>query len=220
MEAEDLLISKLKIELGTQYVSKLVQMGVDIKNSRDLTESFHKMDHKGTISGIDMSIKLLTNGLWGEQKSASCKLPEEIKACATVFEKSFKQIYISKNITWVIGQGDCELKTLFGKKTYSLIVTLYQAAILSAFNKKDEYTFGELQLELGIPNPEFNVNIFPLMNPKLGKLLIKENLKTPKFTSEEKISLNLNFSYSNFKLQLIPIVHKSKVHLLLLLEIY
>ena len=195
-------------------------MGVDVKNSIELTESFRRMDHRGTIRGIEMNIKLLTTGLWGEQKNASCKLPEEIKACATAFERSFKQSHIGKNITWMLGQGDCELKTLFGKKTYSLVVTLYQAAILSIFNKKDEYTFGELQSELGIPDPEFNVNIFPLMNPKLGKLLIKENLKTPKFTSEEKISLNLNFASSNFRLQLVPIIHQSKVHLLLLLEIY
>lgn len=41
-DAEEMLISKLKIELGAQYVNKLVQMNVDMKNSRELMEGFKK----------------------------------------------------------------------------------------------------------------------------------------------------------------------------------
>jgi len=56
-DAEDLLISRIKIELGAQYVSQFIQMGVDMKNSKETTENFHKRDHKGVVSGIDMNVK-------------------------------------------------------------------------------------------------------------------------------------------------------------------
>jgi hypothetical protein len=92
-DAEELLIARLKIELGAQYVSKLVQMGVDMKNSRELSDTFKKKDHKGLIKGIEMNNKVLTTGLWGEQKNSRCKLPTELKACCESFESFFKSFH-------------------------------------------------------------------------------------------------------------------------------
>lgn len=210
-EAEETLISKLKIELGAQYVSKLVQMGVDIKNSEELTQLFSKSSHKGIIKGVEMSIKVLTTGLWGEQKSVFCNLPPEIQACATQFENFFKQNHIGKNITWMYNQGNCDVAVKFTDKPYSMVVSVYQASILYMYNSKKSYTFGELQDSLKLPETEFNTNLFPLMNPKMGKILIKDNLRTPKFTPNEKLSLNDKFAFSNLRLMLIPQVHQTKV---------
>ena len=210
-DAEETLISKLKIELGAQYVSKLVQMGVDMKNSREMSENFKKREHKGLIKGVEMNIKVLTTGLWGEQKNSGCKLPEEIKACAGSFEAFYKQNHTGKNLTWMAGQGDCEVKTGFAPKQYTLLVTVYQASIVCLFNQQPSYTFLEIKAQTGLPEEELVTHLFPLMNPKLGKLLIKDNLKTPKCMPDEKLTLNEKFSSSSLRLTLIPIVHQAKV---------
>eukprot|EP00826_Nyctotherus_ovalis_P047004 TRINITY_DN5357_c0_g1_i3.p1 TRINITY_DN5357_c0_g1~~TRINITY_DN5357_c0_g1_i3.p1 ORF type:complete len:248 (-),score=105.85 TRINITY_DN5357_c0_g1_i3:413-1156(-) len=210
-DAEDTLISKLKIELGAQYVSKLVQMGVDIENSKDLTNRFCKLKHKGTVKGVSMEIKVLTTGLWGEQKSITFTIPPEIAACTREFEAFFKQNHVGKNITWMANQGSCDLVTNFCDRQYYLVTSLQQAAILYMFNSKTTYTFGELRNQLKLPEQEFSVCLFPLMNPKMGKLLVKENIKTPKYTPEEKLSLNTKFAFTNLRLMLIPVAHKAKV---------
>eukprot|EP01022_Parablepharisma_sp_SALTPOND_P020080 TRINITY_DN3553_c0_g1_i1.p2 TRINITY_DN3553_c0_g1~~TRINITY_DN3553_c0_g1_i1.p2 ORF type:complete len:644 (-),score=82.86 TRINITY_DN3553_c0_g1_i1:7834-9765(-) len=210
-DAEEMLISRLKIELGAQYVSKLVQMGVDMKNSRDMTENFRKKDHKGIVKGIEMTVKVLTTGLWGEQKNSGCKLPPEIKSCIDSFEVFYKQNHTGKNLAWIAGQGDCEIKTTFAPKPYTLIVTVYQTAILCLFNSQPTYTFTEIKAQTGLPEEDLAAHLFPLMNPKLGKLLIKENLKTPKCLPNEKITLNTGFGSSSLRLTLIPVVHQAKV---------
>ncbi len=210
-DAEEMLISRLKIELGAQYVSKLVQMGVDMKNSRELTENFRKKEHKGVIKGVEMTVKVLTTGLWGEQKNSGCKLPEEVKACAGAFEMFYKQNHTGKNLTWMAGQGDCEIKTTFALKPYTLLVTVYQTSILCLFNQQPTYTFAQIKAQTGLPEEELATHLFPLMNPKLGKLLVKENLKTPKCTPDEKITLNGTFASSSLRLTLVPIIHQAKV---------
>jgi hypothetical protein len=206
-----MLISKLKIELGAQYVSKLVQMGVDIRNSRETTENFKKLPHKGVINGIEMTVKVLTTGLWNEQKNSRCVLPAEIKNCCISFENYYKSNHTGKNLSWIAGIGDCEVKTLFAAKPYTLIVTVYQASVLALFNERPVFTFSELKEKTGLPDEDLGAHLFPLMNPKLGKLLIKENLKTPKCTPEEKISLNTGYVSSSLRLALIPTIHNPKV---------
>ena len=210
-DAEEMLISKLKIELGAQYVSKLVQMGVDIRNSRETTENFKKKPHKGVVKGIEMTVKVLTTGLWSEQKNSRCILPVEIKNCCIEFENYYKQNHTGKNLSWIAGLGDCEVKTLFALKPYTLIVTVYQASVLTLFNEKTVYTFNELKEKTGLPDEDLGAHLFPLMNPKLGKLLIKENLKTPKCIPEEKITLNVAYQSTSLRLTLIPNIHQAKV---------
>lgn len=46
-----------------------------------------------------------------------------------------------------------------------------------------------------------------LCNPKF-KILVKENMKTPKFADNEKIKLNFDFSSNNMRINLIPLVGK------------
>jgi cullin 3 len=211
-EYEEKLVSKLKTELGAQYVSKLVQMCVDIENSKDLTERFCNLKHKGIIKGISMDIKVLTTGLWGEHKSISFNIPPDIEVCTREFETFFKQNHVGKNISWMANQGTCELVTNFCEHQYYLLTSLQQASILYMFNIKSVYTFGELRNALKLPENEFNTYLFSLMNPKMGKLLIKGNLRTPKFTPDEKLSLNTKFAFSNLRLLLVPVAHKAKVY--------
>lgn len=52
------MISKMKIELGAQFVAKFVQMGTDMKNSKESTEAFKKQAHRGEVAGVEMTAKV------------------------------------------------------------------------------------------------------------------------------------------------------------------
>ncbi len=211
-DAEDQLVSLLKIELGAQYVSKFLQMGNDIRNSLDMTNTFRKKDHNGLIKGIEINAKVLTTGLWNEQKNLRCKLPPELKECARTYGDFFRSSHIGKNISWLAAIGDCEIKTKYLPKPYTLIASIYQAAVLCLYNnQKDFYTFAQLREESGLPEEELSAQLYPLMNPKLGKLLLKENARTPKCAPDEKISINPRFVSASLKLILTPQAHHAKV---------
>jgi hypothetical protein len=209
-DAEESLISKLKIELGAQYVSKLLQMGADVKNSLELTETYKKKG-RAAQGGLEMSVKVLTTGLWSEQKNTRCTLPREILDCAKEFETYYKQIHTGKNLIWVAGMGDCEVKTLFLPKPYTFMVSVYQATLISLYNRQESYTFAELRTHSALPDEDLNAHLFPLMNPKMGKLLIKDNLKTPRLAPDEKLTLNKSFASPNLRQTLMPITHQAKV---------
>jgi len=206
--AEELLISKMKIELGTQHVSKYVQMGVDMKNSKEQTEKFKSKEHKGVISGVELSVKVLTSGLWGGEQNANCKLPKVLHDCCERFEYFYKEIHVGRHLVWNASIGDCEVKANSFSKPYTLLVTVYQASILDLFNNQSTFTYRELLEQTKLPESTMSKQILNLTNPKMGKLLIKDNLKTPVFAPTEKVVLNSQFSSPSLRLSLIPAAAK------------
>ena len=59
MEAEEIMLQKLKIECGINAVSKIMQMFKDMQLSRDLQAQFRE-NKGGTILGnVDFAIEVL-----------------------------------------------------------------------------------------------------------------------------------------------------------------
>eukprot|EP00831_Metopus_contortus_P043468 TRINITY_DN3489_c0_g1_i1.p1 TRINITY_DN3489_c0_g1~~TRINITY_DN3489_c0_g1_i1.p1 ORF type:complete len:540 (+),score=118.12 TRINITY_DN3489_c0_g1_i1:99-1718(+) len=209
-QLEESLITKMKIELGAQHVSKYLQMGTDMQSSKTQTEQFKKESHRGIIGGVEMDIKILTSGLWGQDRNIRCKLPTELKGCCERFEHFYKKLHSGRHLVWNAGLGDCEVLASKFKKPYTFITTVYQATILNLFNLKDSYTFEELCHETLLPEEVMSKQMFNLTNPKFGKLLIKENLKTPKFGRTEKIIINFGFSSVSLRMTMIPTIVRRK----------
>jgi hypothetical protein len=207
-QAEESLISKIKIELGAQNVAKYVQMNENMKQSKTDTENFKKRHPGGVVKGVELSVKILTNGLWKIEGNIGCKLPYELNECCQSFEHYYKNQHTGRNVTWNAGIGDCELRTSFLPKPYTLIVTVYQTALLMLYNNKDIYTFQELVEASGLNEDILSKQLMNLTHPRLGKLLLKDNLKTPKFTKTEKISLNKDFASASLRPCMIPTVVK------------
>ena len=203
--AEETFISKMKIELGTQYVSKYVQMGVDMRNSKEETEGFQHQSHRGVVQGVELTCKILTSGLWAVERSSECTLPEELKSCTKNFEHYYLMRHSNRHLTWSVSLGDCEIKSLGLKKAYNFITTVYQAVILDAFNKQDAYTYQDLMHQTHMADAILAKQLLNLTNPKMGKLLCKVNLKTPKFTPDERISANPDFSSGTLRPSFVPV---------------
>jgi hypothetical protein len=204
--AEELFISKMKIELGAQYVAKYVQMGQDIRTSAEETKQFLAQLSKGSGVDLELTAKILTNGLWTLKPNTHCKLPQVLTDCTKKFEAVYKRHHTGKNLMWSATQGDCEITAHLLKKPYTLLVSVYQATILDAFNQQPTYTYSELQKETLIPEDQFNKEIFNLINPKMGAILQKVNKKSPKCTPDEPISWNAGFAFSSLRVSLQPVV--------------
>ena len=196
----------MKIELGTQHVAKYLQMGVDMRSSKEQTEAFHAKEHGGIVQGVELNIKVLTSGLWGGELNVQCKLPEELKACCAKFEEHYRMIHVGRHLVWTAGLGDCEIKANGLKKPYTFIATVYQATILTLYNQQDTYNFQELLERTKLSRDALSKQLLNMTNPKMGKLLIKDNIKTPKFEMEEKITVNKHFESAILKMSFIPTI--------------
>jgi hypothetical protein len=181
-------------------------MNADMQNSTILMNEFRQKDHKGVISGIDLSMKVLRAGVWDYQQNDSLKLPEEMCRCCERFDAFFKSQHTGKNLKWIPSLGNCEVKSLIHSKPYMFILSTYQTAILMLYNSKDIYTYKELLELTKLPPEKLNSQLFNFIHPRMGRLLLKENKAVPNIAFNEKLELNKAFSFSSIKTIFIPTV--------------
>lgn len=90
------MISKLKTECGCQFTSKLEGMFKDMSVSNTIMEEFKQYvnRHKISLSGVDLTVRILTTGFWPTQSATpNCNIPA---APRTAFE-TFKGFYLDKH---------------------------------------------------------------------------------------------------------------------------
>ena len=78
-DAEQSMISKLKIESGFNTIQKLSRMFTDMDLSKNTMEDFKKKNSGTTVfKGVNINVDILTSGIWPEQNVHPCKLPTEL----------------------------------------------------------------------------------------------------------------------------------------------
>jgi len=188
--AEDNILSKLKTECGINIVGNIYKMLVDIDESQTHMDNFKKFNKDSiSIEGVELNMKVLTFGMWPEINQISWTIPPQMDHCIKAFEKYF----VSKKSNTVLKlliEDNCEVSTLYLPKSYCLICTSLQVAILWAFNQSPKYTYSELRTKIGISDAkdeaEFKYNLLSLCNPTT-KIISKSNAKEPTFSPEETL---------------------------------
>ena len=105
MEHEELVLQKLKIEVGAQEVKKMVQMIKDIQLSKDTQLEFNNSIGENQINGVEFEIEVLTNGTWPAMPDPPVRLPVELQACMERFTMWYKNANSSRQLTWLFTNG-------------------------------------------------------------------------------------------------------------------
>jgi len=56
------------------------------------------------VGGIETQVKVLSSGMWPEQKSNPCRVPAEITLCQTKYENFYKNKHTGRNVSWILSQ--------------------------------------------------------------------------------------------------------------------
>ena len=201
-EAEQNMISKLKVECGHNIVNKISNMYQDKSLSESVMKEFKTLGHKGSPDGILLNVQVLRNGCWPEQSVEPCVIPDELKRCFNKFEQFYLLKHQGRNLTTMLSYGTCELSTLFAKRSYTIIVNPYQAAILLLFNKTNTMTLAKIKEDTRLSDNTLKSHLILFFNPK-QKLLTKQSSgKT--LTEEELITLNMEFASPSLRVSFIP----------------
>ena len=156
---EKKMISKLKIECGTHFTSKMEGMLSDLAVGADQKGEFDEQ-MKGHNSKIDFSVQVLTTGFWPTYNSPNIAIAPEMTKCIDIFKNWHDKRHQQRKLSWVLSLGNSTVRAYFGKKTYDLMVTTLQAVALNALNGGNIMTYEELKEVL---NLEDNV-LRPLMH--------------------------------------------------------
>lgn len=193
-DAEKVMISKLKMQCGTHFTSKMEGMLNDLAVGADQKGEFdeHMKQHD---SKIDFSVQVLTTGFWPTYNSPTIAISPEMTKCIKVFKDWHDKRHAQRKLSWVFSLGNATVRANFGKKTYDLIVTTLQAVALDALNGGKTMKYVELKEVL---NLEENV-LKPLMHSlSCGKYKVvsktpsnKQIKNTDSFTANPKFSCNM-----------------------------
>lgn len=215
MDAERQMISKMKLEVGATFTSRIEAMFKDIHISGDLTSSYKR--HVQSLGDddpkrADLEISVLTSTMWPLESMApqgegrpTCVFPTQLEQIKTSFEKFYLGKHSGRKLTWQANMGTADIRAHFPhmkgpKKTRELNVSTYAMVILLLFNNLPEgqsITCEAIQAETNIPINELTRNLQSLAVAPKTRILVKEPMsKDVKLT--DKCFFNENF-YSQFQ---------------------
>mmetsp|Transcript_12715 Transcript_12715/g.18488 ORF Transcript_12715/g.18488 Transcript_12715/m.18488 type:complete len:743 (+) Transcript_12715:202-2430(+) len=207
-DAEKVMISKLKMQCGTHFTSKMEGMLNDLAVGADQKSEFdEKMkEHK---SKIDFSVQVLTTGFWPTYKSVAISIPDEMNKCMEIFKTWHDKRHQQRKLSWQYTLGNASVRASFGKKTYDLQITTLQAIALKAFNGGKVMKYTELAEVLNLEEPVLK----PLMHSlSCGKhKVVSKSPAGSKINVTDTFSANAKFSCNMRKVR-IPMASLDATH--------
>ncbi|KAJ2874567.1 hypothetical protein GGH93_002311 [Coemansia aciculifera] len=160
-DAEHSLVSKLKVECGSQFTLKLEGMFKDMQLSMDMARELRGSSEYSNL-GLDLNVSVLTPTFWpatvpapapaqqsssqaaAEQPTAtngksngepmSVILPNGVLSDSVdAFSAYYLKHHSGRRLTWQYAMGNADLKVQFGARTHELNVSTYQMLILLLF---------------------------------------------------------------------------------------
>ncbi|CAM0137429.1 unnamed protein product [Umbelopsis sp. WA50703] len=198
-DAERGMITKLKVECGYQFTTKLEGMFNDIRISADTVTAYKDyLEASGMEKPkIDMSTTILTSTFWPMSAATSPKwiMPPDITSACQSFEKFYYGRHNGRRLTWQPNMGTADVKANFNTKRHELNVSTYGMAILLLFNDVADGNFltaSDIQTQTDINDADLKRTLQSLACGKY-KVLIKDP-KGKEVDPQDKFYLNVNFT--------------------------
>ncbi len=200
MDAEQEMISRLKMACGFEFTNKLHQMLTDMSVSSDLNNKFNLLNKDRIELGLNFSINVLKTGAWPRQVCPTdFAVPQELEKSVQEFENFYRLQFDGRKLTWLHHLSCGELKLKLKEKYYFITMGTFQMAMLLEFQKTDSLTCGELMEATKLNSDQFQKTVQSLVN---AKLLAVTGDTVKVFQASTVISLNLDYSNKRTKFRI------------------
>ncbi|KAJ2229335.1 hypothetical protein EV180_001546 [Coemansia sp. RSA 518] len=219
-DAEHSLVSKLKVECGSQFTLKLEGMFKDMQLSSDLANGFKESG--AANADLDLSLSVLTPTYWpalappmseeAKQEMQSVEPPPGIlRTLVEEFTQYYNHHRSGRRLAWQYNMGNADIKLQFGTRTYELNVSTYQMFILSLFADIDDLslTTTEIQQQTRIP-----IEVLTRQLQSLACAKYKILSKTPASRDvgpNDKFAFNNNFKSAQYRIRIPVVAAKASV---------
>ncbi|KAI1823052.1 cullin-4A [Xylaria intraflava] len=139
-DAERSMLAKLKSECGSDFTRNLEQMFKDQQMARDEMASYKgwREGNGHTRSGLDLNVSILSAAAWPSYPDTQILLPDEVASQIEQFDAYYVNKHTGRRLTWKHSLANCVVKASFNKGPKELLVSAYQAVVLTLFNSTDE----------------------------------------------------------------------------------
>jgi len=150
-ENERFMISKMKLQCGVQFASKLEGMMNDHVLAFELNREFEEFRLSEKKGGIQFNVQMLTQAHWPAYRQVDCVIPPEFQECMDSFVRFYEQKTSGRRLQWQHSLGNAEVVYVTAKKNYCMQLTTLQAIVLRSFNSCQDQSFVSVQTQLEIP---------------------------------------------------------------------
>jgi cullin 1 len=135
-DLERSMISKLKLQCGTQYASKLEGMMNDLVGQEKQDKEFREyQDAQPQRPTVDFTVQVLTSGFWPTSVTMPIVLPPALLACTVQFKEWYAKAKTNRVLTWCHAQGTVSIRAAYGSgRSYEFGVNTLQAVVVMLFN--------------------------------------------------------------------------------------
>lgn len=229
-DVEKQMTSRMKLEIGNSFTTKLEGMFKDMTMSDDLTSGYRAhIQNLGDIDRkqIDLGVNVLTTNYWPMESMGgsnsrredgtqiSCTWPNEIQ----LLQESFKAFYLKERngrmLTWLGFLGSADIRCVFPKipgkdgllgreRRHEINVPTYGMVILLLFNDLPEgqtLSFEEIQDRTNIPIQDLARMLYTLSVLPKAKVLTKDPANKELPKPGDKFGFNASFTSKAVKIK-------------------
>lgn len=148
------------LECGAGFTHNLEQMFKDVEMAREEISSYKSMlEERQSRTTFDLSVNVLSSSAWPSYPDVTINVPENVLKATGSFEQHYKMKHSGRKLEWKHALAHCQLKAVFPKGSKEIVVSCFQAVILTAFNKNDSMSYPDLKAFSGLgkfqdSNPE------------------------------------------------------------------
>eukprot|EP00054_Salpingoeca_dolichothecata_P025251 m.174938 g.174938 ORF g.174938 m.174938 type:complete len:733 (+) comp25290_c1_seq1:50-2248(+) len=208
-EAERGVLSRLKVECGYNFTSKLEGMFTDISTSRTTMADYQQyLNQLERPNPIDFQVRVLTTVYWPTHQPPAVILPAELNDVCQSFERFYLSRHNGRKLTWQPALGSGDLAARFEKKRHTLTVSTYQMILLLLFNELgpgESISYEELKGRTNLPDAEVKRGLHALVFGK-SKILLKEN--NNRDIEGENFQVNTGFSSKMTRIKIQQVLSK------------
>ncbi|RYP79227.1 hypothetical protein DL771_000205 [Monosporascus sp. 5C6A] len=162
-DAERSMLTKLKSECGSTLTHNLEQMFKDQALAREEMDSY-KAWREGNGHGkssVDLHVMILSAAAWPTYPDSKLILPDEVATQIEQFDAYYINKHTGRRLTWKPSLAHCVVKAQFNKGPKELLVSAYQAVVLTLFNQAESrqdgvLTYDEIAKHSGLSGPDLD----------------------------------------------------------------
>ncbi|RCN51280.1 cullin family protein [Ancylostoma caninum] len=172
VDAEKIMLSKLRQECGAGFTQKLEGMFRDMELSKDLGVAFRNVT-----------------------------LPKQLNACLQLYEKFYDSRHTGRKLQWQPRLGQCVLKANFRPGCdKELKVSLFQAIVLLLFNNQPSWTAADIMMATKLEQKEFVRTMVSLSCAKV-RVLVKTPMNK-EIKDDDVFTVNNDMKEMRFRIRI------------------
>ncbi|KAI1810326.1 cullin-4A [Poronia punctata] len=202
-DAERSMLAKLKSECGSNFTHNLEQMFKDQQLARDEMISYKAWcDGTGhNKSKVDLNVNILSAASWPAYPDAQLLLPDEVASQMEQFETYYVKKYTGRRLAWKHSLAHSVIKATFNKGPKELLVSAYQAVVLTLFNdSQGSVSYPQISKRTGLVGQDLDRTLQSLACGKYR--VLKKTPKGKDVNPTDEFEVNLAFTDPKFRIKI------------------